>query len=72
MVGEYLWVERFPRFGESVVTWVVVDPRVRRAVATLELPAGSRPMSGRGESVLLVERDEFDVETVVVRPVVTR
>jgi hypothetical protein len=29
-------------------------------------------MSGRGDSLLLVERDEFDVETVVVRTVVKR
>ncbi len=72
VVGEFLWVERFPRFGESVVMWVIVDPNARRAVATLELPAGSRPMSGRGDSLLLVERDEFDVETVVVRAVVKR
>jgi hypothetical protein len=52
------------------VTWVIVDPEAHRSVATVELPAGSRPMSGRGESVLLVERDEFDVETVVVRSMV--
>jgi hypothetical protein len=52
VVGELVWVERFPKFGQSPVTWVIVDPDARRAIATIELPAGSRPMSGRGESVL--------------------
>ena len=70
VVGDFVWVERFPGFGESMVRWVIVDPRTRRAVGTIELPAGSQPLSGRDESVLLVERDPYDVETVVVRPVV--
>ena len=70
VVGEFVWAERFPRFGESMVRWVIVDPRMRRAVGTIELPASSQPLSGRGESVLLVERDQYDVETVVVRPLV--
>jgi hypothetical protein len=69
VVGEFVWVEQFPRFGESAVRWVIIDPRRRRAIGTITLPASSQPLSGRGESVLLVERDEYDVETVVVRPV---
>jgi hypothetical protein len=69
VVGDLVWVERFPRFGEPTVTWVIVDPNARRAVGMLELPTGTRPMSGRDGTVLLVERDEFDVETVVARSV---
>lgn len=70
VVGDQVWAERHPRYGETSITWLIVDPHERQTEAAIELPATSRPMGGRGDLVILVERDDLGVETVVIRPVI--
>ena len=70
VVGDRLWTERFPRYGETSIRWLIVEPSKPEVVATIELPASSTPLGGNGDSVVLLERDDLGVETVVVRPLV--
>lgn len=67
--GGALWVRAFPRPGEARVEWRVFDP-VGGALARLTIPASWALLDIGDEHVVYVERDELDVETVHLAPLV--
>ncbi|MEE8116503.1 MAG: hypothetical protein V3T28_05275 [Gemmatimonadales bacterium] len=61
----YLWVERFRRLGESQPEWLVFEPE-GRWLGTVETPPGIRVTEIGAEYVLGIDRDELDVERVLL------
>ncbi len=61
----YLWVERFRRPGESQPEWLVFEPE-GRWLRTVETPLGLRVTEIGAEYVLGIDRDELDVERVLL------
>lgn len=63
-----LWAGRFEPFYAPVRRWWLLD-RDARPVGHLRLPPKTRILAADGDRLLLVERDELDVESVTVRRV---
>lgn len=61
-----LWAGRFEPFHAPVRRWWVLDPDAR-PVGRLRLPPDTRILDADGDRLLLVERNELDVESVTVR-----
>ena len=60
-----LWIRAYPAPGESAARWSVLDGR-GAVVATALMPAALTVFQIGTDHVLGVERDEFDVESVVL------
>lgn len=60
--GDRIWVREYV-LHTAVATWQVVDP-VGGVVARLRLPADAELLRATKDYVLLLERDEYDVELV--------
>lgn len=69
VVGKEVWLRAFPT-GRATTTWYVVDAEHERLAGQLELPAGWRVLGGNERSVLVLQRDELDVESLVVFDVI--
>lgn len=65
-----IWVQSGAPDPDDSVEWRVFAGRGRE-VRALALPASTRLLDARGHRVLLLERDEFDVERVAVRRLIS-
>ena len=61
-----IWVRPIAELAETHVRWRVFSSNARE-VEAVQLPASTLVLDARGERLLLLERDDFDVETVTVR-----
>ena len=59
----FLWVEAFRRLGERVATWSVFDPS-DGWLGDLTLEAGLQPLDIGVDYLLVLLRDDLDVEYV--------
>lgn len=66
LVGDRLWVERFPTLGEETTSWWLVSIASREVEGVIELPPNRTPLAGQGDQVLMLEWDELGVEVVVL------
>jgi hypothetical protein len=66
LVSDRLWVERYPALGERTTTWWLVSIPSRAVEGVVEVPPHWTPLGGRGDQVLMLERDDLGVEVVVV------
>lgn len=57
-----IWLQREP--AGDPVEWWAIDPETGAHIGTLALPLGSRLVESRGDEVVVVRTDEFDVEYV--------
>lgn len=64
-----VWVRSGASVSDGVVEWRVFSRR-GLDVDEIELPQSSDVLDARGDRVLLLERDELDVESVVIRRLV--
>ena len=65
--SDRIWVERFPVRGEATNRWWALDARSYQLVGQLELDPSSLLLDAIGDRVVLLQRDEWDIETVEVR-----
>jgi hypothetical protein len=65
-----VWLRSIPDRAGRTVTWYVLDVARGRLVARLELPRSWRVLGGDDHRVLVLRRDENDVEYVAVCTVV--
>ncbi len=57
-----IWLQREP--VADTVDWWAIDPATGDHIGTLPVPRGSRIVESRGDDVVVVRTDEFDVEYV--------
>lgn len=68
-VGAQLWVEAFPATEDQPGSWYMLDLNRARVIGQISIPRGWRVLGGAGQSVLVLRRDEFDVEVVAVHDI---
>lgn len=64
-IGNEVWLRAFPTTAETAA-YYVIDAARERLAGRLDLPAGWRVLGGNERSVLVLQRDSLDVESVVV------
>lgn len=70
-IGDQVWLRSFSVGSETTSTWYIFDAKAERFVARVTLPRSSRVVGGAGSRVIVLERDESNVEHVAVH-LVTR
>lgn len=63
-----VWVQRPPQDTDSLADWHLFSEDGRHRYR-IRLPAGSQVLDASGDRVVILERDEFDVETVAIRKI---
>ena len=63
-VGSEVWLQAFPASRDTTAVWYVVDAVRERLVGRLVLPRRWEVLGGDTRRVLVLQRDELDVETV--------
>lgn len=66
-VGRTVWLRLVDTGNGATSDWLVLDVPTARLVARVSLPRTTRVVGGDDRRVLLIETDEFGVETLAVR-----
>ena len=64
-IGSHVWLQAFVLPGDTSAVWYVVDPERARVVARVDLPRDWQLLGGDDHLVLVLRRDEMDVEHVL-------